>query len=188
MKEIVLYPGKILRAKTPRIAVVDKKLLEEIDEVRKYLASSAETAAGLAATQLGYKRSFFGLKMDKKKKLEIFINPKIRATYGKLRYPLIVRDDGREEVFLEGCLSFPDLFGEVKRYMKIEVEWEEVVSGELVKRQRILTGFEAIVFQHETEHLGGILFVDHIKEDGGKIYRWVGDHKTEIKINGVIKD
>lgn len=188
MKTVVVYPSKVLRVKVGEVLTVSQSLLREIDEVRKYLTSSAETAAGLAATQMGFKRRFFGLKMDRKRKLEIFVNPKITATYGKLTYPVMIRDDGKEEIFLEGCLSFPNIFGEVKRFLKIEVEWQEIVSGQLVRRQRILSGFEAIVFQHEYEHLEGILFVDHIKEDGGKVYRWIGDQKVEIKIDEVIRD
>ena len=104
---------------------------------------------------------------------------------------MIRLEDGGEEDFLEGCLSFPDFFGTVKRYLKIEAEWEVLQcrtdgSFELVKKTKIMNGFEAIVFQHEADHLDGVLFIDHIKRDGGKFYKWVGKEKIVWSIDKVI--
>jgi peptide deformylase len=50
-----------------------------------------------------------------------------------------------------------------------------------------MVGFEAILWQHEYDHLLGILFVDHIKEDGGKLYLWKGEEKKKISIDEVLK-
>ena len=50
----------------------------------------------------------------------------------------------------------------------------------------MLNGFEAIVFQHELDHLDGILFIDYIKRDGGKFYKFVGEKKVEWSIDKVV--
>ena len=99
----------------------------------------------------------------------------------------------KESDFLEGCLSFPDLFGTVKRYLKIEVVWEEIVAignppktKVLRRASKILEGFEAIVWQHESDHLEGILFVDRIKEEGGKFYLWTEDKKVLMDVDEIL--
>jgi len=190
MKKIVLFPDKVLRVKTKEIAMVTPELVVQIEEVRKVLNSKEDTAAGLAATQLGFESRFFAQK--EKKEMVVYINPKILKTYGEKTYPMMVFEDESSENFLEGCLSFPNLFGTVKRYLKIEVEWQEIVdrkpatAGRLETRNKILEGFEAIVFQHEAEHLDGILFVDHIKQEKGEIFRFIGNRKKTIKIEDIL--
>lgn len=179
MKKIVIYPADILRKKTEEIKVVDKKLLKEIDELTKIL-KAGDNAAGLAATQIGLNRRFFGSKEIGNGQVFVFINPKIEKKYGEKVYPKIIIDkrpsprssgEETEQDFLEGCLSFPKLFGTVKRFLKIDVSWSEIEKDKLVIRNKTLSGFEAIVWQHESDHLEGIVFIDHIKEEGGKFYK-----------------
>lgn len=181
--EIVMFPNKILRTKTKRIEVVDGELLGEIRELKKMLDES-ENGAGLAAPQIGVAKSFLGIKG--KEGVKILINPKLEMSFGEKVYPKIRGDDGEESDFLEGCLSFPDLYGTVKRFLKIKVSWEEIVDNKLEIRHEILEGFEAIVWQHEKDHLEGILFVDHIKKEGGKFYYWKDKEKIKADINGIL--
>jgi peptide deformylase len=181
-----MYPNKILRVRTPRIKEVDKKLEKDIADLKEVLTSESRHAAGLAAVQIGLNRRFFGLLLGDKKQLKVFINPVVESTVGERVKPMMVFDDGKQEEFLEGCLSFPDLFGVVKRYLKIKVSWEELENGLLVKKSGILTGIDAIAFQHEGEHLDGVLFVDYIKREGGALYKWVGDKKIKWSVDKVI--
>ena len=187
MRKIVMYPNKILRVKTVPVVVVDDKLLKEVQDLEVVLAKQREHAAGLAAVQIGINRRFFGLLMGNKKELKVFINPKIEQTFGERVKPMMVFDDDRQEEFLEGCLSFPDLFGLVKRYLKIKVSWDEIVNGKLETKSSILEGIEAIAFQHEGEHLDGILFIDYIKNEGGALYKWVGDKKIKWSVEKVME-
>jgi len=174
-----MYPNKILREKVPEVLNV-AQVLKDIVDLKEVLEAS-ENGAGLASTQLGIMKRFFGLKVGKK--FEIYINPKIYGVYGEKVYPMMV-DKGKDESdFLEGCLSFPDLFGTVKRYLKIEAHWQEIVNDKLVMRKKTMNGFEAIVFQHELDHLDGILFIDHIKRDGGKLFKFIGEKKVEWEID-----
>jgi len=185
MSKILTYPNKILRKKTKEIIKVDKKLINELELLKKDL-ERAENGAGLAAPQIGISRSFFGIK-GQDKKVIVFINPKIKMTFGERIYPKMVDEKGNQEDFLEGCLSFPDLFGTVKRWLKISVEWKELVGGKLISKTQELIGFEAIVWQHESDHLEGKLFVDYIKKEGGKFYKSVGNEMVEWDINKILK-
>jgi len=63
----------------------------------------------------------------------------------------------------------------------------EIKDQKLESKNKILEGFEAILWQHEYDHLLGILFVDHIKRDGGKFYLWKeGEDKKVVDINTII--
>ena len=178
MRKIVLYPAEILRKNTEEIKNVDKKLLLEIKDLKKIL-KDGDNAAGLAGPQIGLNRRFFGSKEIGQGNVLVFINPKIEKFYGEKVYPKLVDGKGNEEDFLEGCLSFPNFFGTVKRFLKIEVSWQEIEKEELVLKKKTLVGFEAIVWQHESDHLDGVVFIDHIRRDGGKFFKDIGGGKME---------
>lgn len=176
MDEIKIFPNKILRKVVTEIKSIDGDLKERIGRLKKYL-TNCSNAAGLAAPQMGWNDNFFGIKGEKGK-VDIYINPKIVQTWGEKQFlKLISTDNNQEEDFLEGCLSFPNIFGTVKRYYKIEVEW---LDG-----KKIMEGFEAIVFQHELDHLNGILLIDRIKESQGRVYRIKGEKKEEIELQSL---
>lgn len=164
------------------IRQIDDNFLSQVEILKEELAKG-ENAAGLAAPQIGISKRFFGIKKSDKK-IEIFINPKIVKTFGNRVYPKIIDKDNKEDDFLEGCLSVPDYFGTVKRYLQIEIEWKELKGEKLVSKRKKLSGFEAIVWQHESDHLEGKLFIDYIKKEGGKFYRWDGKEMViaDIKI------
>ena len=187
MRKIVTYPNKILRVKTSEINVVDEKLKKEIDDLVLVLSKEKGHAAGLAAVQIGLNRRFFGLLLGEQKKLQLFINPRIEQTFGDRVKPMMIFDDGKQEEFLEGCLSFPDLFGVVKRYLKIKASWDEIKGDKFVRKEAVFEGIEAIAFQHEGEHLDGILFVDYIKKEGGDLYKFVKDKKIKWSVDKVIE-
>ena len=185
MKKIVVYPAKILRSVTSEIKTVDKALTDDIAELKKVLEIS-ENGAGLAATQIGLSRRFFGLKNIKTKNVEVFINPEIKIVFGEKVYPMIKVEGKKDENFLEGCLSFPNFYGTVKRFLKITALWQELVGEQLEERGREMSGFEAIVFQHELDHLNGILFVDRVDEEGGKFYKSIKEEMTAWEVKKVI--
>ncbi|MEM8828179.1 MAG: peptide deformylase [Cyanobacteria bacterium P01_G01_bin.19] len=76
----------------------------------------------------------------------------------------------------EGCLSVPNVRGLVPRYKEIEVEY---LTQEGVLKRQVLTDFIARIFQHELDHLDGILFIDRI-EDKADLY-------TEAEYQQIIK-
>lgn len=188
MKQIVLYPEAILRSKTKKVTQISIRVKEVVAELKETLKKS-ENGAGLAATQIGYDERI--LAMKEKNSVKIYINPKIIKNIGPKVYPVIIREKSAsaggygeiKEEFLEGCLSFPNLYGTVKRYLGVEVEWQELVAKKLVNKKKMMKGFEAIVIQHEIDHLEGILFVDHIRRDRGKLYKIIADKKIVMNID-----
>ena len=171
MSKIVLYPNEVLRKEVIDVVNIDAVTKKEIKQLVWEL-EKGENAAGLAAPQIGVSKNFFGMKNNGK--VSVYFNPKLVRTWGERVYPKLVGENGKDEDFLEGCLSFPDYFGTVKRYLKIEVKWQEWNGEKFVSKRKELEGFEAIVWQHESDHLLGKLFVDYIKKEGGKLYKWNG--------------
>jgi len=110
--------------------------------------------AGLAANQIGVSRQLIvvdlGIGTDKANPI-VVINPVITAS----------EDEMLGE---EGCLSIPDIFAEVKRAMRVEMKGVDL-KGNDVRYE--VEGYLARAFQHEMDHLNGILFWDNL----GKIKR-----------------
>lgn len=177
MNDVLKFPNEKLRVVAKKVTKIDKDIKKEM-EILKDTLESCKNGAGLAATQMGFKDRIIAVKRVKDGKIQIVVNPGITAVYGEKEFTNIYdprkdKDDQADE-FVEGCLSFPDIFGTVKRYVKIEVKWEG--GGE------VLNGFEAILFQHEIDHLNGILLIDRIKESGGRVYRMQGEKKEELEL------
>ena len=184
MKKIITYPNEVLRKKVSDVVEIDKVTAKEIEELKKLLVDG-ENAAGLAAPQIGVSKNFFGMKINGE--VKIYFNSKLLKTWGERVFPKMANSSAESEDFLEGCLSFPDYFGTVRRWLKIEVEWQELIGQKFVSKKKKFEGFEAIVWQHESDHLLGKLFVDYIKKEGGKFYKWNGKEMVKVDINKVIK-
>jgi peptide deformylase len=149
----LVYDGdKRLREKCAEIKNIDeniKKIADDmLDTMYKY------DGIGLAACQIGemirmvtYDISY--IEEDAKKKPMVLINPKIVWT-----------SKTRVEVE-EGCLSFPDVFKNVTRYEKVKMEY---IGLDGKKRMISAKGIEAVVIQHELDHLDGIVFLDRIEK------------------------
>ncbi len=83
---------------------------------------------------------------------EVFINPKITPMH-----------DAEQKGYWEGCLSVPGMMGFVERPQHIRVDYT-TRDGQPASREA--HGFLATVFQHEFDHLDGILYVDRLKDPG----------------------
>lgn len=174
MKKILQKNEKILRleAQDVRLADIKTKKIQNILKEMSLALKSQEDGVAIAAPQIGYPlRIFvvsgkifakdFGKKREKTaspslppakeeiKKDLIFINPKI----SKL--------SKEKEWVPEGCLSVRWLYGNTFRAKKATITaYDE--KGK--KFQRGASGLLAQIFQHETEHLNGILFIDHAQD------------------------
>ena len=115
---------------------------------------------GLAAPQIDVNLRMFALFVDEGDDNILkcgIINPKIIAKSIQMTY----LEGG------EGCLSIPDTRGVVLRHNKIKFKafFYDYHTNTLEEKTMTLTGYKAIVFQHEYDHLDGILFTDKITED-----------------------
>ena len=116
---------------------------------------------GLATTQVGLEERFFVAK-DGEKFISV-INPKIISSSKKTK------------IYFEGCLSTPTIWGDVKRHTQIKVTYQDKLGKKITEK---LTGVLAWIFQHEVDHLDGILFQDRVLEQKGKFYKFTGADKT----------
>jgi len=149
VREIVKYPAEILTRPTERVDTID-------DNIRKLIRDMFETmysaeGVGLAANQVGEPLSILVIDTTPREdapdlKLAL-INPEVVSLEGKQR-------------FKEGCLSFPGLTVEVERAECVRVKALNE-QGEPIEVE--LSGFPAVVFQHEFDHLQGITFIDRLK-------------------------
>jgi len=178
MLAIVKYPDEILRGMS--VAVENKVADKDREEIRDLVEvlQATKNGVGLAAPQLGISKRFFGIKNEKTKVINVYINPEILDDYGeKKKFFEIEKKNGDEEPFMEGCLSLPEVYGQVARWDKIKVKWMSLDGSFKIE---VLAGYVAIVFQHELDHLNGVLFVDHVKKSNGKLFREVDGKMTEI--------
>lgn len=158
---------KIITSPDPRLAPVDRRLrqkaapVERVDEsIRALLRDMRETmidahGVGLAGPQVGEMLRVAVVHIpagfDHEDDPEINLN---------LVNPEIVRAGGRE-TSLEGCLSFPDLVGEVPRYATVVVRARDDEGKEFRIKAR---GYLARALQHEIDHLDGVLFFDRMDD------------------------
>lgn len=155
--ELVRYPHPTLRYKSKPIRRLDSELLALIREMFQIMYEN--NGIGLAANQvdLPYRLFVINLTADPAEKGEelVFINPEI------------VRRSGSEEGE-EGCLSLPEIRGLVRRSKEVEI-LAYTPNGEEVHWR--LTGLLARAFQHELDHLNGVLFVDHLAPSESLAFR-----------------
>ena len=153
---IVKYPHPSLRAHNEEITQeeIDSGTISKIAK-EMFLVMYAAEGIGLAAPQVGVNKRLmvYNESGDNKKWLmeTVLINPKI------VEYSQAV------DVMGEGCLSFPDMTGDVQRSKWIKVEALSLKGKKIKKRFK---GFEARLFQHEYDHLDGKVYTDHLDDDG----------------------
>lgn len=160
--EVVHAPDKRLRVQTKLVKKINPALLRTLKDMVKLTKTFTEPeGVGLASTQVGLDESFFVAK-DTKNFIKV-INPKLLSNSKKTK------------TYFEGCLSIPNMWGEVKRHLTIKVSYQDE-KGQIIKKT--LTGVLAWIFQHEIDHLNGILFSDRVLEQKSKFYKYTGKDKT----------
>jgi len=187
MAKIVQYPDPRLREKCQKVKRNDENLQDLISDLTTTLLD-ADNGIGLASTQIGEDLQVFAIHQPGHDHCHVYINPEIIDTFEKDKvYPKVYTEEGDQDNFYEGCLSIPGIYGTVKRWMEIQVKYQTLTQdGKLESKKDNLTGLNAIVFQHELDHLEGVLFIDHIKDEDGEIFKESEDGLQEIDIEEVI--
>lgn len=142
---------KVLKNVSSDINYKDKLLPILAERMFLSMRDPANPGIGIAAPQVGVNRNVFWVqRFDKEgEPFEFYVNPKIIWRSSLLRKGM------------EGCLSIPDINAEVLRNYTIKLTyWNK--EGKL--SEEIVEGFTAVVFQHEYDHINGILFTDRLKE------------------------
>ena len=156
---IVIYGSPVLRKKTFELDAGDD--FAQLAENMKETLKNAD-GIGLAGPQVGLLKSLFVLDTTPLEKdgidpvEKVFLNP------------VILNHDDKTAWYNEGCLSIPRIFEDVKRPEKVEVRYRDLNFD---WKEETLTGLEARIFQHEYDHLQGILFVDRLNSLRRKLIR-----------------
>jgi len=149
-REIIKLPGPILRSKAHKVKDLGKDFQTLVDDMIDTMRD--EPGVGLAATQVKVPLRVIVIEYpeddsidEAKPKLYVVANPEIlRVSEEKVKG-------------LEGCLSVPNIVGDVVRSEEIQVEGLNREGKKITIRAK---GWLARIFQHEIDHLNGILFVD----------------------------
>jgi len=177
MLKIVHAPHPILSQKTKPVKKIDNKIKKLIEEMKKtLLAQKDPPGVGLAANQVGVDLSLFIMKPTKKSPISVFINPKILKTVFEKEKSSKKK---RKAVKLEGCLSVPKIWGSVQRPTKVLLEYQ-TLDGSFEKKQSWFSGFEAIIIEHEVDHLNGLLFTQRALEQKQPLYEEKNDELKRI--------
>lgn len=146
-REIALFGAQCLRQPCAPIAVVDDAIRALVADL--FDSMHAASGVGLAAPQIGVLKRVCVVNVtahQPNSQPMALINPKITDYEG-------------EQIGEEGCLSFPDLYGDVKRYAWVEVE---AIGLDGLSFKTAGEGFYARALQHEIDHLDGKLFIDYL--------------------------
>ncbi len=168
VREVIFADNPILRKKSKKVKNFGEALQVLIDDMVQTM--HAANGLGLAAPQVGVLERVIVIQLPEDEE-----DPQSGKLFA-LCNPQIVRAVGEEEGE-EGCLCLPGYAGEVKRATSVTVKAQDRRG----KKVRIKAeGFLARVFQHETDHLDGILYIDRV-DSPDKIRRIVLPEEVEVE-------
>jgi peptide deformylase len=156
-----LLGSPVLRQHSAEVKVVDDDVRRLIDEMLETM--DAAKGIGLAANQVGVARRVAVVDVDGDRFAMID--------------PRIVESEGRATAE-EGCLSIPEIYGDVTRPDRVVIEALDA-DGNLYRKDA--TGLKARAIQHEIDHLDGILFLDHLSLIKRQMLmaKWRREHKDD---------
>jgi peptide deformylase len=150
LREIVTLPDPILRRKAKAVTRFDADLQTLVEDMIETMRQAP--GVGLAAPQVGIPDRIIVVEYaedeedeNAKKKLYVVVNPEIKESSDEV------------ELGIEGCLSVPGLHGEVERALAVTVKGQ-TRRGQPIKIKA--KGWLARIFQHEIDHLNGVVFID----------------------------
>ncbi len=141
IRRIVQYPDPILKEKAKTVTKFNERLHKLLDDMAETMYDAP--GVGLAAPQVGILKR--AIVVDVGEGLYEMVNPEI------------VEKSGEQISPPEGCLSIPNLLGEVRRYDRIKVVGQDRYGKPV---EVVAEGYLSRAFQHEIDHLNGILFID----------------------------
>lgn len=163
IKKILTIPtnSNELRQVSQEVVNFDKSVETTINDLIETMEAQTDPVGlGLSAPQIGVLKRIFVARV--RNKIKAFVNP------------VIVKFSKKEVAIMEGCFSVPDLYGHVTRPAEIDLKSQDMhgKSG-----QTHYKGMASRIIQHELDHLNGILFVDHVHDQNGKVFKVEKDKK-----------
>lgn len=142
---ILIHPNDKLKRVAQPIDVITDETVALLDNLNETMV--ANDGIGIAAPQVGKNKRIAVVEVDEGDKFEL-INPEIIEAKG-------------ESIDVEGCLSIPHVYGTVKRADEVTVRYYDREGEEI---EVTAFGYLARAFQHEIDHLDGVLFVEKMIE------------------------
>ena len=146
MLKIVTLGDEVLRRQASLVPDIDRRIVDLTEAMLE--AMKIGKGIGLAGPQVGELKRLFVCNVEGDQP-RVFINPQITAT------------SQEQSAYEEGCLSIPGIYADVTRASAITVQaWNQLGRPFTLDAEGLL----ARVVQHETDHLNGVLFLDHLDE------------------------
>ena len=145
IRNVVTEGDEILRKHCKEVKEITPRIKETLEDMLETMRESM--GVGIAAPQVGIMRRMFVAQPDPYDEERVFF----------MINPVMLEMSEEKELGPEGCLSVPDMVGDVERSVKIKIEATDL-NGE--RKVYDFEGFDARVMQHEYDHLDGILYTD----------------------------
>jgi len=186
---IITLPNPKLRLKSEKIHFVTPEILKTIDDMTAVAldwenSRPHEISAAISAVQIDRLNRVVIIRSD--------FDDKAVRDFTALINPQIVKFEGAITKDFEGCLSVPDVYGKVPRYSKVRVKALDVDGNEVRFKA---DGFLARIIQHEIDHVNGIVFIDHIRDEKDAFFKLDEegelqplDYEKYIKNNSILWD
>ena len=173
MRKIITTPDERLREKSEKVHQIDAEIADIIADMRQLSLAwekdhPYELSAAMAAPQMGVNKRVIIIRDDMKEKQN--------AHFTALLNPEVIRTEGKVITDYEGCLSVPSIYGKVPRPSKVKIK-AIMEDGTPVRIKA--NGELARTLLHEIDHLDGVLFIDHIRDDEDAFYRMTDDGELE---------
>ena len=155
LRKIVTLPDPVLRRKAHAVTTFDKNLKTLIDDMVETMREAP--GVGLAAPQIGLSERLIVVEYYEHEEDENEENEEAPKKVWAVLNPEIIKASEEKLMGIEGCLSIPNLVGEVERHAAVQVKGLNR-HGKPMKIKA--EGWLARIFQHEIDHLNGVLFTD----------------------------
>jgi peptide deformylase len=139
------YGDPVLRAKAKPVSEVTPEIRKIVDDMIETMYE--EVGIGLAASQVGIPLRLMVVGDERGGAPQALVNP-------------VITESGGEVTAEEGCLSLPGIFAQVTRAAWVKLEAQDLEGHPVAIQAR---GLQARVFQHEMDHLDGVLFIDRLE-------------------------
>ena len=163
-EDIITLPDPRLRQRSTKVQFVTPEILKLISDMTAVAldwedSRPHEISAALSAVQIGHLDRVVIVRSD--------FDDKGTREFTALINPEIVKYEGEITKDYEGCLSVVGVYGKVPRYSKVRVKALDIEGNEVKFKA---DGFLAHVIQHEIDHINGIVFIDHIRDEKNAFY------------------
>lgn len=198
LMQVIHAPDPRLRIQTKPVKKITPGTLQTLKEMIKLTQTFKDPeGVGLAATQVGLDQAFFVARLHESKKIPRAVgiaSGDVRPSepsqqksrwvdyekeFVSIINPRIFFFSKKTKTYFEGCLSIPTIWGQVKRHISIKVSFQDIKGNQITKT---LKGIPAWIFQHEVDHLNGILFSERVLQQKGQFYKFTGKDKAGTDI------